>query len=129
MDGEPANKILQGFHPGVGGDWYQAVPETPSVAYTAADDLWTRCSPALQAFLRALSDSDQHRAGGDLALGALGHGVTLWDSFPDAPRWPHADEGYSYYIGDDGGVYVDGGLCEGARHAKVWTLTPDGLYR
>jgi len=75
--------------PGGGGRWEDHAPETPPLAYALAGELWAllenlnSCSVYVLAESAALADRvreiDPEEFGSDLAMQAMGHGVSWFD--------------------------------------------------
>lgn len=75
--------------PGAGGDWYNYAPETPPNAYALAGELWAMLhaangeagvySLALRAEAADGVAPDPEEFGRDLAMQAMGHGVSWFD--------------------------------------------------
>lgn len=102
--------------PGGGGDWYDCAPETPPNAYALAGELWAMLESKNGASVYAIAerakaadgeDPDPNQFGRDLAMEAMGHGVSWFDSHKAFPiKIPHMEVSSLSFSSD---VYRDRG--------------------
>jgi hypothetical protein len=90
------NEDLDLPRPGPGGDWYDSAPDAPPNAYALAGELWSGLEHANPGAcgvytLRELAEKadgetpDPEEFGGDLAMQAMGHGISWFDDHKAFP--------------------------------------------